>query len=144
MIIQRPKEATHRSIHSSSPACAVHPHSTRIWGGIHPPVDDFAGRKVGSQCGNGVWGIAQRYFNGSILRPEVALELEKLDENECVIRYKTHRGLYYKLQSSMGIDQPFSDMNTGGFSVALDASVSLTNRFSQDRRFFRVVASPSP
>src|SRR5262249_4043988 len=36
---------------------------SRIWGGIHPPVDDFTGRRVGSQCGLGAWALAQRYFD---------------------------------------------------------------------------------
>ncbi len=39
---------------------------SRIWGGIHPPVDDFAGRIAGSQCGIGVWTLAQKYFDGSV------------------------------------------------------------------------------
>jgi hypothetical protein len=39
---------------------------SRIWGGIHPPADDFAGRRVGSQCGQGVWSLAQRYWDGSV------------------------------------------------------------------------------
>ena len=38
---------------------------SRIWGGIHPPVDDFAGRIAGSQCGQSVWALAQKYFDGS-------------------------------------------------------------------------------
>src|SRR6266404_5187805 len=38
----------------------------RIWGGIHPPVDDFAGRRAGAQCGQGVWALAQKYFDGSV------------------------------------------------------------------------------
>ncbi|HEV8540791.1 MAG TPA: vanadium-dependent haloperoxidase [Verrucomicrobiae bacterium] len=39
---------------------------SRIFGGIHPPVDDFAGRKVGSQCGKQTWALAQKYFNGTL------------------------------------------------------------------------------
>ncbi|MBL9171660.1 MAG: vanadium-dependent haloperoxidase [Verrucomicrobiales bacterium] len=117
---------------------------SRIYGGIHPPVDDFAGRKVGSQCGKGVWTIAQKYFNGSILRPQVVLELSKLNEQECAVRYNTQRGFYYKLQSSSGIDKPFVDEVSGGFGLAYDASVSVTNGFGPERRFFRVLSSPTP
>lgn len=117
---------------------------SRIWGGIHPPVDDFAGRKVGSQCGKGVWAVAQKYFNGSILRPQVALDLSKLSDNACAIRYKTQRGFYYKLQSSAGIDQPFVDEGPGSYALAFDASVSVTNTFNGDRRFFRVLGSATP
>ena len=40
---------------------------SRLWGGIHPPVDDFSGRRAGSQAGKGAWALARQYFNGSIL-----------------------------------------------------------------------------
>jgi hypothetical protein len=45
---------------------------SRIWGGIHPPADDFAGRIVGSQCGQGVWALAQKYFAGNSAPSPVA------------------------------------------------------------------------
>jgi hypothetical protein len=38
---------------------------SRLWGGIHVQVDDFTGRRVGSECGKAAWTIAQRYYNGS-------------------------------------------------------------------------------
>jgi hypothetical protein len=38
---------------------------SRIWGGIHPPVDNFQGRRAGAQCGQGVWALAQKYFVGN-------------------------------------------------------------------------------
>jgi hypothetical protein len=37
---------------------------SRIYGGIHPPSDDFGGRKLGSICGKQAWAAAQRYFEG--------------------------------------------------------------------------------
>jgi len=37
---------------------------SRIWGGIHPPVDDFAGRRAGAQSGQGAWALARAYFAG--------------------------------------------------------------------------------
>ena len=39
---------------------------SRLFGGIHVPVDDFEGRKIGSQCGKEAWALALRYFDGSI------------------------------------------------------------------------------
>ena len=117
---------------------------SRIWGGIHVPVDDFAGRKAGSQCGKGVWAAVQKYFNGSVLRPQVVLSLRTLDEGLAQVSYKTQRGLYYKLQSSSALDEPFVDQSAGGFSLALDASVAVTNDMSSTRRFYRVVSSPVP
>lgn len=37
---------------------------SRLYGGIHVPVDDVTGRRVGAQCGRGAWALAQRYFAG--------------------------------------------------------------------------------
>ncbi len=38
---------------------------SRLFGGIHIPADDFAGRRLGSQCGQGAWRLAVTYFDGS-------------------------------------------------------------------------------
>lgn len=40
---------------------------SRIYGGIHPSVDDFSGRQIGSICGTDAWALAQRYFDGSAI-----------------------------------------------------------------------------
>ena len=39
---------------------------SRLWGGIHVQVDDFTGRRVGSECGKAAWTVAQRYYSGGI------------------------------------------------------------------------------
>lgn len=39
---------------------------SRLYGGIHVTVDDFAGRRIGSQVGKGAWALAQRYFDGTV------------------------------------------------------------------------------
>jgi hypothetical protein len=38
---------------------------SRIYGGIHIPADDFAGRRIGSRIGKQAWGLAERYFAGT-------------------------------------------------------------------------------
>jgi hypothetical protein len=38
---------------------------SRIYGGIHIPADDFAGRRLGAACGRAVWAEVQDYFGGS-------------------------------------------------------------------------------
>jgi len=38
---------------------------SRIYGGIHIPADDFAGRRLGSRIGKAAWGLAERYFAGT-------------------------------------------------------------------------------
>jgi hypothetical protein len=37
---------------------------SRISGGIHPPMDDFTGRRIGSIVGPDAWATAQQYFAG--------------------------------------------------------------------------------
>lgn len=39
---------------------------SRIWGGIHPPIDDIRGRKIGIEIGVGAFEQAERYFNGQV------------------------------------------------------------------------------
>ena len=39
---------------------------SRLYGGIHIPADDFAGRKIGSQCGKAAWALAQQYYGGQV------------------------------------------------------------------------------
>jgi hypothetical protein len=38
---------------------------SRLFGGIHPRVDDFTGRIVGAQVGLGAWDRATTYFDGT-------------------------------------------------------------------------------
>jgi hypothetical protein len=40
---------------------------SRVYGGIHPRVDDFTGRIVGAQVGAGAWTRAAKYFDGTAL-----------------------------------------------------------------------------
>jgi membrane-associated phospholipid phosphatase len=38
---------------------------SRIYGGIHPPIDDASGRRSGYVCGHDAWALANTYFDGS-------------------------------------------------------------------------------
>ena len=40
--------------------------TSRLYMGIHVSPDDFAGRKIGSQCGKAAWSLAERYFEGKV------------------------------------------------------------------------------
>ncbi len=37
---------------------------SRIWGGIHPPADDIAGRFIGKKISANAFNLAERYFTG--------------------------------------------------------------------------------
>jgi hypothetical protein len=39
---------------------------SRIWGGIHPPIDDIPGRIIGDKIGNDAYSLANEYFDGLV------------------------------------------------------------------------------
>jgi hypothetical protein len=43
---------------------------SRIWGGIHPPMDDIAGRFIGEKVGKNAFDFAIPYFSSNIINPE--------------------------------------------------------------------------
>ncbi len=43
---------------------------SRIWGGIHVPADDIAGRKIGAKIGVNAFSLAEKYFDGLITSTE--------------------------------------------------------------------------
>jgi hypothetical protein len=116
---------------------------SRIWGGIHPPADDFAGRRVGAQVGTTVWALVQKFFNGTVVDSPVNLTTRKLDGNNMELRFNAVRGLYYKVLSSATVDGTYSNGGSPG-QVALEASIASTNSLSDTRKFFRVSGSLVP
>jgi len=44
---------------------------SRIWGGIHPPIDDIKGRIIGDKIGNEAYDLAVEYFEGTLSTPTV-------------------------------------------------------------------------
>jgi hypothetical protein len=116
---------------------------SRIWGGIHPPADDFAGRRVGAQVGTNVWALAQKFFNGTVVNSEVRLEARNLDGNNMELRFNAVRGLYYKILTSGNVEGPYSDGGSPGH-LATEASIASTNSLSGPPKFFRVSASLAP
>jgi hypothetical protein len=116
---------------------------SRIWGGIHPPVDDFAGRRVGAQCGQSTWVLAKTYWDGSVARAPVTLAIQPVNSSAQMVSYNTLRGLYYKLQSTADLSQPFID-EPGGLNRALDSSAVRTNTFTDPNKFYRAVISLAP
>jgi hypothetical protein len=116
---------------------------SRIWGGIHPPADDFAGRKMGAECGQAVWALARQFFDGSIRHAPVTLTIRPINAAEHELRYNTIRGLYYKLQSTAQLDQPFLDESADAIR-ALESSVAHTNFANTRTRLYRAVSSLTP
>jgi hypothetical protein len=117
---------------------------SRIWGGIHPPVDNLEGRRAGAQSGQAVWALASQYWNGSIITNcQTTLSLVQLGGGTNAVRCNTLRGLYYKLQSTTNLEQPFTD-EPGGSTLAYDSWLTRTNAPSGMQKFYRMATSISP
>jgi hypothetical protein len=116
---------------------------SRIWGGIHPPADDFTGRRVGATCGQAVWALAQKYFDGSIAATPVALALRSPGTGTAELSFNTLRGLYYRVQSTTSLNLPFTD-EPGGATLAFDTWLTHTNAMADPNVFYRVSTSPTP
>ena len=46
---------------------------SRIWGGIHPPIDDIKGRIIGEKIGKESFDLAQQYFTGSLSNSSISI-----------------------------------------------------------------------
>lgn len=46
---------------------------SRVWGGIHVTIDDYAGRRIGSMTGKAAFYQAQEYFAGQAVNPPMAM-----------------------------------------------------------------------
>jgi hypothetical protein len=51
---------------------------SRVFGGIHPPADDFPGRRIGQLVGPAAWDLAMRYFSGQAVPEPSSLMLSIL------------------------------------------------------------------
>jgi hypothetical protein len=43
---------------------------SRIWGGIHPPIDDIPGRIIGQKIAANAFALAEKYFSGQVTSVE--------------------------------------------------------------------------
>jgi len=115
---------------------------SRIWGGIHPPIDNLTGRRVGAQVGTGVWALAKRYFDGSVTNTPMAIT--RLNSTQYEVRYTALRGFYYDLRSTLDVSHACTS-DPPGTSQPFDAfSVARTNSFTDPMKFFRVVSRLAP
>ncbi len=110
---------------------------SRLWGGIHVSVDDLTGRVIGAQCGNGAWGLARKYYDGSILNTPVTLTIHLANPTGCELRLATLRGFGYKLQSTPSLNQPFAD-DLVLPAPAVDTFMRLTDFDGGRAKFYRV------
>lgn len=117
---------------------------SRIFGGIHPPVDNTWGRRTGEQVGKGVWEVARKYFDGSITNTPVNLTLRKLDGGKGEVRFNTMRAMYYEIQTTTNLADAFVSMSGGSSVRAVDSSIAITNDLNQSDVFYRAVQKLTP
>jgi hypothetical protein len=116
---------------------------SRIWGGIHPPADNFAGRQAGAELGTNVWALAKKYFDGSVINTPMTVSVHQLDAENNEIRCNTLRGFYYRLQSTVDLTLPFTN-EPGTAALAFEGWLSMTNAISGSQKFYRMSCSLTP
>ncbi|HUS36707.1 MAG TPA: vanadium-dependent haloperoxidase [Verrucomicrobiae bacterium] len=116
---------------------------SRIWGGIHPPADDFAGRIVGAEVGKTAWNLVRKFFDGTVGNSEISLATRKVDAGAAEVRFSAVRGLYYKVLTASNVEGPYTDGGAVG-QIAVEASTATTNAVTDAQMFFRVSGSLAP
>jgi hypothetical protein len=115
---------------------------SRIWGGIHPPVDDFGGLRVGSTVGKTVWDLVQKYWNGTAASVDVAVRRIPGD-GRLETSYSTRRGFNYRQQSTTDLRQAFANDAGTDVSNPFDiVTITHTNAPSDAARYFRIITVP--
>lgn len=117
----------------------------RIYGGIHPPADDFGGRRVGSEAGKRAWAKSLTFFYPQ-LGPDVSIVRTGISVNQdgvCTFTFDAAPGFHYRLQHSATLDGTFT--NTAPDSITGNGpTLSLTHTSDGAAGFFRVQRSTSP
>lgn len=73
---------------------------SRLYGGIHVPVDDGPGRIMGSECGMECYQLSRKFYDGSILPRPPATHIVKLEDGEMSLHFATQPGRRYLIQST--------------------------------------------
>ena len=119
---------------------------SRIYGGIHVPVDDGPGRIMGSQSGLAAWAEAKKYFDGSILARESIVTMEQRSDNTFRVHSSAIRGMHYVLESG-AVLQATVPLNEIGpvqqTEIEFDVDPELLPGQSETG-FFRVLRKPAP
>jgi len=76
---------------------------SRLYGGIHIPADDFAGRKVGAYCGQAVWDLGLNYVDGSLTSNRLPIKLVTKGDNLFEVHWPQRRGLFYGVGRSSSL-----------------------------------------
>jgi len=94
---------------------------SRIWGGIHPPVDDIPGRKMGELIGEDAINLALSYFTGTLA--EVGVIYPNPMNESATLLFKNNTDTKLQIINIYGrilfeLPTNFNDANRFEFSVA--------------------------
>ena len=123
---------------------------SRRWGGIHPSEDDFHGRVIGSMVGKAAVALAEQYWMGSILTESIQPALTFLNAGSVKLTWSPTRGMYHKVQTSIGNLGTWNDATTpllarGNGAIAGDpAGEWIDPNPIVGRKFYRVVRTLQP
>lgn len=100
---------------------------SRIWGGIHPPIDDIKGRIIGDKIGRDTFTLAKQYFSGTLSNNDI-YENDFISiypnpvENELFIKTEYLEQIHIKLFSVTGklIISELIKIHQGNLSIKLD------------------------
>jgi len=115
---------------------------SRLYGGIHVPVDDGPGRIIGSRCGLAAWGLALKYFDGSILDEPMSMETRMIGTDSLELSWNAVRGFYHKLQGSSTVGD-FVDLEQWSRAEeGVELRVVVPSDEPVEAYFFRATRSP--
>jgi hypothetical protein len=115
---------------------------SRIYGGIHPPIDNLIGRRVGAQVGKAVWSLAKSYFDGSVTNTPITIA--RVSPTQYRVSYTALRGFYYDLRTSTNVSQAFTSDGPGTSQPFNALVVRQTNTITTWATFHRVVSRSTP
>ena len=85
---------------------------SRIWGGIHVPIDDIPGRIIGKRIGEDAFSFAEKYFTGEIAQSGLIFPVPA--DEKITVLYKTDKNLEAIISDVLGrsVLQAVTNFNT--------------------------------
>lgn len=112
---------------------------SRLYGGIHVPVDDGPGRIMGSECGIECWNLARLFFNGTQNIRMSPISIAGTANGDIDLSFETPGEGRYKIQTSDNLTDWdnmidwFKPLNQT-FSIRIPSA-----QLGSNARFFRVL-----
>ena len=102
---------------------------SRIWGGIHPYIDDIPGRLIGQIIGNESFEYGAEYFENNLTNPEIQnlnlrLFSNPVEKTENIKVLNTNGFESFDLYSISGQLVPSSFLYQNGFTEIITKSLS--------------------